>query len=287
MTEYGSSASSMPQTGAPVGEMDLTRVIRAWHTVRNELVPTMDAVDERYARDTSTLTARRFDEAQPGGRRTYIRAMSLIRVALDNLDGLEHLIRHRGATIWAPWTLLRSVFESSAWANWLLDPDTGVDRRRRGIRRAVLDQKEWKNFATEFVQRSPDDYAKMMARDTANMRTYRDEAAAAGLAWDRAAQKLNLIEELPRLSIVREMLTGVDVDPRLITGMWRSLSGMTHGYPYAAQNNSEIIASIDIPGGRRVTYSIDDASFDVHAMTSTGLLVGAIALFIRRSNEPA
>jgi hypothetical protein len=271
--------------GVPAGEMDLTQVVQAWGTVRARLIPRLDAADEAYARERTALSARRFDESQPGGERTYIQAASLIRVALDNLDALDHLVRTRGATIWAPWNLLRAVFEPSAWANWLLDPEDGLERRRRGIRRAVLDQREWRNFAAEFTTRDPQRFAEMTERDTAITSIYRDEAAACGMPWDAAGRKLNLVDELPRLGSVRKTFDVSDHDPRVVVGLWRSLSGMAHGFPYAAQSNSQTLASIDIPGGQRVTYSINDTSFQVHALAATGLLVDAVALYIRRTER--
>jgi hypothetical protein len=273
-------------SGDVTGEMNLVRVKRAWQVIRSNLIPKLDGTDERYAKDKSYLCARRFDEAQPGGERTYIQAASLIRVALDNLDALDHLLTSKGATLWAPWNLLRGVFEPAAWANWLLDPDDGAERRRRGIRRAVIDQKEWRNFVSEFVLRSSAGYQERVDRDTKISAVYRAEAQACGLTWSRAGQKINLVDELPRL---RSVIGTFDDDsqgrPSMVVGLWRSLSGMAHGYPYAAHNNSEILASIDIPGGQRVTYSIKDTSFEVHAMASTSLLVAAIGLYLRRCDR--
>src|SRR3954463_15557353 len=59
------------------------------------------------------LSAGAFDESQPTGHRAYMEATRYLSVAEDNHEALLALLEHRGATLWAPWSLLRPIFEAS------------------------------------------------------------------------------------------------------------------------------------------------------------------------------
>ncbi|WP_121258589.1 hypothetical protein [Nocardioides ferulae] len=88
------------------------------------------------------LTARRFDEAQPAGHRAYFAAERYLGVAMDNHWALLALLKHHGVTPSAPWSLLRPSFECSFLAGWVLDPSEGRQRRIRGLRLEILDERE-------------------------------------------------------------------------------------------------------------------------------------------------
>jgi hypothetical protein len=72
---------------------------------------------------SQALSARAFDEAQPAGLRTYMQATQFLGVAHDNHSALMTLLASQGATVWAPWSLLRQTFEAGSYATWILDPD--------------------------------------------------------------------------------------------------------------------------------------------------------------------
>src|SRR4051794_29523358 len=76
------------------------------------------------------LSARLIDEGQVAGPRTYITASRLLQVAFDNHLALIGLLQHHGATHWAPWNLMRPVFEAAFYVVWILDPAESVERRR-------------------------------------------------------------------------------------------------------------------------------------------------------------
>jgi hypothetical protein len=59
-----------------MGQMNLDIVMPAWARLDTELVPLWERVDATYAADTTILSARRFDESQPAGERTYMQASS-------------------------------------------------------------------------------------------------------------------------------------------------------------------------------------------------------------------
>jgi hypothetical protein len=98
------------------------------------------------------LSARAFDESQPAGHRAYIEATRYLGVARDNHGALLALLEHHGATLWAPWSLLRPIFEASFFASWILDSDSGRDRRLRGLRCEVLDCYQQRAHRAAFKQ---------------------------------------------------------------------------------------------------------------------------------------
>ncbi len=83
----------------------------------------LDEADRFTAAHGQVVTARLIDQSQPGGHRTYIAARQLITIAMDHHRALL-AVMSQSASPCAAWTLLRSVFESSALATWVLDPPT-------------------------------------------------------------------------------------------------------------------------------------------------------------------
>jgi hypothetical protein len=120
-----------------LGTIDWQNLPVYWQQVA-ELVARLEALWDR-PRDPTALTARAFDEAQTAGTRTYIEAQRCLGVAIDNHEALLALLQADGATVWAPWSLIRPTVESSFLALWLLDPVSGLERRRRGLRLEVQD----------------------------------------------------------------------------------------------------------------------------------------------------
>lgn len=93
----------------------------------------------------------RIDERQTAGRRVYMGAQRCLSSAWDNHDALLALLRHHGATQFAPWNLLRPTFEASFYALWLLDPDDSLERRRRGLRFEWLDELEHRTYYSDLA----------------------------------------------------------------------------------------------------------------------------------------
>ena len=96
------------------------------------------AVDD--AKDHEVLHARMIDKAQVAGHRVYMAAERLLGLAWDNHAALLTALQHHGSTQWAPWSLLRPTFEASFHVFWLLEPESSVERRQRGLRLEYLDE---------------------------------------------------------------------------------------------------------------------------------------------------
>jgi hypothetical protein len=232
------------------------------------------------------LSARAFDESQIAGQRTYMVATRYLSVARDNHEGLLALLEHHGATLWAPWSLLRPTFEASFLATWILDPEPGRERRLRGLRCEVRDFYERRNHRAAFkvlpqLRELIEDGERR--EEQGSLGTYRSEAAGLGVPFDRVHQKINVTNELPRLSVVR----GERDFAAFLEGTWRLLSGFEHGYSWALLQGTQRGAEAEIPGGMHVHLTISDDEFVIAAKSTYFLLMTACRLFKRRHLEPS
>ncbi len=260
--------------------LDLGKVPAGWAAL-DRLERQVQQLDDQPPRRDLVLTARTLDEAQPGGPRVYIGASAHLGNAMEHLHTLQTLLEHHGVTPRAPWTLMRPVFESAFWAVWLLEPDDGRIRRQRALRLEVLDLKERGKYFAAF--RMPSEHRERIAeRERARQAIYRAEADAIGLDWSRAGQKPSVVGELVKLSAVKN-LGGVGGS---VVGVWRSLSGIQHGHPYAVLANSDVTATVPIPGGSADTVTINDDAFQVVGMVTNYLLLAAFELMVSRSTRP-
>jgi hypothetical protein len=197
------------------------------------------------------LSARAFDESQVAGPRTYMAVQRYLGVARDNHEALLVLLERRGATLWAPWSLLRPIFEASFFATWIIDPDSGRERRLRGLRSEVLDLYQRRTHRAVFkrlpqVRQLVEDGERQEERGS--LTVYRSEAAALGMAFDQIHQKVNVVQELPRLSFVR----GQADFAVFLEGTWRLLSGFEHGLGWAMLRGADRGAETEIPGGKGI-----------------------------------
>jgi hypothetical protein len=138
------------------------------------------------------LSARAFDESQTAGSRTYMEAQRYLAVARDNHEALLALLEHRGATLWAPWSLLRPTFEASFRAAWILDPEDGRERRVRGLRCEILDAFEQRRHRNALKKIRNADLRELIRAseekaEKGSFSTYRAEAAAFGTQLRHAA----------------------------------------------------------------------------------------------------
>jgi hypothetical protein len=190
------------------------------------------------------LTARAFDEAKPAGPRTYIEVERLLNVARANNHALVGLLTKHGATVWAPYSLLRPTFETS------FDALAEV--------RDLIHQQKHRD-------------------EIGSMRTYRAEAAALGIHWDRLGQKVNLVDEIPKPSAVQ---TG-NLAP-FIVATWRMLSGYEHGLAWASLRGFDSNRVAEVPGGVTIHMTINDDAFVMAGKTTYFLLLTACKLLERR-----
>jgi PAS domain-containing protein len=175
--EMGAWAGESGQSLGLLAEFDeqADRAMQSWHSMQ--------------------FTARFLDEAQPAGPRTYIGVVRLLNIAIDNQEAFQSLITTRGVTHWSHWNLLRSVFEASFCAIWVLDPNDSRERRRRGLRLEILDSKEQRNWIDSLKHVGVDEEASDANTQwqAGATRVYKSEADALGLNWVRANQPVNLV----------------------------------------------------------------------------------------------
>ncbi len=193
----------------PTGEtLDLGTLPLYWRHV-DELFEQLQALPDLTG--SRLLSARAFDEAQPAGPRTYMEVQRFLSVAQDNHYALLALLTSHGATVWAPWSLLRPVFETAFLAAWILDPDDGRTRRIRGLRCEVRDAYEQRKHLNTFAElpEVTEQMAVLRARtDAGAFATYRREAAELSVGWD-TLQKVDMTRELPRLTAAKNADVGV------------------------------------------------------------------------------
>ena len=265
-----------------MGEFDATDIDKSVAALRG-LERSMDAAEARYAHDPHSLSARRFDEAKPAGRRVYIGATGLIGCAIDNLAAFRNLLTSGGVSIWAPLNLIRGVFEPALWCIWILEPPASVERRRRALRREVADKREWSKFARDTVADDASELEEVAAEMARVTPIYQAEAVDLHIPWETVTQKPDMVAELHRL----ESLKAMDFSLSSTLMMWRGLSGVTHGFMYAAQFASEPRGARNIPGGQEVMLSPRDDVLTMFSVRAIALLMRAVLLFTDRTLNQA
>ena len=268
----------------PTGVLDLGDLPAYWTLLNREFQMLEDLPPLAEAR---LLSARAFDESRPAGHRTYMEAKRYLSVAKDNHQALLALLEHHGATLWAPWSLLRPVFEASFFASWILNPDTGLERRRRGLRCEVLDCYQQRAHRRAF-KKLPE--ARQLIEEAereqeqGSLAVYRAEAAALGADFDRVIrQSVNIVDELPKLSFAK----GQPEFAAFLESTWRLLSGYEHGLGWAMLRGADRGQGTAIPGGMGMVLSINDEEFVLAAKVTYALLVNACRLFRARHLEPS
>jgi hypothetical protein len=234
------------------------------------------------------LTARAFDQAQPAGNRVYIEVDRFLTVALDNHQALLALLEARGATLWAPWSLLRPIFETSFLAAWILDPIEGRTRRIRGLRCEVEDARQQRSHKESFrgfpeVQRLLAEEARRSESEGGAMWTYRREANALQISWTEARRKVGLTDEIRArsLAILRSQ---PELQP-FMESTWRTLSGFEHGLGWALLRNTDRTVEAEIPGGAVMKLTMNDAAFVTAAKSCYLLMLTALNLYERRATR--
>ncbi|MGC5378087.1 hypothetical protein ACPXB1_06365 [Micromonospora sp. DT68] len=269
----------------PTGEkMDLGNLDMYWQLIEQEF----EAIEQLPSLESERLlSARAFDQSQVAGHRPYMAATRYLGVARDNHVALLALLKHHGATLWAPWSLLRPTFETSFFASWLLDPEDGRERRTRGLRCEVYDYYERRKHRAAFVAfpeaKKLIEQSDREDAERGSLKTYREEAAALGQRWDRVHQKINVTDELPKLTFVK----GQRQTAPLFEATWRLLSGFEHGLGWALLSGSTRKVEAQIPGGANVQFVINDQEFVNAAKATYFLLLSACQLLRRRHAEPS
>jgi hypothetical protein len=233
--------------------------------------------------DSTALTARAFDHSQPAGHRAYMGASRYLMAAMDNTRALPRLLTSHGASLWAPWSLLRPTFECAFWAAWIMDPDDGVTRRRRGLQSEILDAKAQDAHLREFGKIpviAKEVGEELNRRQLGKFKAYRDEADQLGVKWEIINQKVNVTDELPKLSFVDHQN-----DPAFsafTVAMWRLLSGFEHGTGWALVRGAKSVTRAKVPGGELVEFVMKDDDFVNAGKVCYFMLISACRTYLRR-----
>lgn len=245
----------------------------------------VEYVDAQYRRDPTTLTDRRFDEAQPAGTLAHLAVRQLLQVAIEHHKAFRREVESSGVSPYAGWTLLRSVFEASAWVHWILDPQDGRARRTNGLHRKWLDLKQYNNWRQVWSGGSIADPAAVKAFKTnydTTENSYSEMARELGTTKQKMRAEVNFVEELPKLAISRDLLP---TNRQAMVGYWRHMSGHAHGYAWAVQASSnqhdEVV--VPVPGGVTVTLSVNPSVFLSYVSITGYLLLTAVQLYGGRS----
>jgi hypothetical protein len=268
----------------PTGQtMDLGDLPHYWQVIAHEFAA-LEALPPLSS--GQQLSARAFDEAQPAGPRTYMAVTRYLEVARDNHLALLGLLEHHGATLWAPWSLLRPTFETAFLAAWILDPENGRERRARGLQcevRDAFEQRKHRATFKELPELREVIEANERAIDAGAMTVYRAEAAVLGRKFSTVHQPVNVTDELRTLSFVKDQ-------PELaafLVATWRQMSGYEHGFGWAMLKGSDSSITAHVPGGADMHLVINDEEFVTASKTTYFLLVTACRLLARRHQQPA
>jgi len=205
------------------------------------------------------LSARAFDEARPAGRRTYMEVTRYLGVARDNHEALLAVLEHHGATLWAPWSLLRPTFETALLAAWILDPEDGRERRARGLRCEI------------WTLSSSADIAPPSRRSQTYVHSSRRVSRDPTLGPRRRTGRKPPPPASPRSSRRR--------------GANSPATSTASDGPLSAVSDKTIAAHI--PGGADMLLVINDEAFVTAAKTTYFLLIAACQALRRRHNEPS
>jgi hypothetical protein len=266
----------------PVGDMDLGSLPSQWRKV--ELM-FKHAVHVRDTRDGYLITARLLDESRPGGHRLYAAAERYLSAAWDCHVALPVVLSQHGATQSAMWTLLRSQFESSFYALWLLEPADSAERVLRGIRIEWLSGEQSRKYYSELFDdmelpmREADraiHQAEHTARVAEHAQTYAAECSAAGRHWTKPPN-VDVTRELGELSTSERPGTGA-----MLRHVWRSLAGLLHGDVGALLRVSVRGPAQPSKGGQIIQLSPSDQAFQTIAGTTASLTLDALTVYVER-----
>lgn len=262
-------------------DTDLGPLPLVWEAIAREVPAALAA--ERASSETQLLNAAAIDRAQPAGHRVYISANRLIRVAQENHNAYLALIQDHGIGPTASFNLLRPVLESSMWCLWLLQPDDGKARRKRGLWFEIRDVTAKAAYLDE-IGKMPDsrEYRDAAAVNRASLGPdYDDEARTFGTtARAIRGERVNLTDEIPKLGWLSTLFGGDW--PRITAAEWRRLSAFQHGKSWPGILGSDKRVTAKIQGGVEVHMTPTDSSIQIAGAVAGLGLLGAARLLLRR-----
>lgn len=266
-------------------EFDGSALLSLWSHVERSRVE-LEVCDKQYKRDTTVLTARRFDEAKVAGVRPYLHASQLLAASWDHHWLLAQTLTAIAVTPHATWSLIRPAFEAAFHALWVLDPDDSFNRRRRGLQLELADAREQKLWAEAAVATGFSD-AEGSKRALGGLDSTYQSLDREARHFNAAAKDMNklanLVVELPKLRALAAMQPGIRV---WFVAAWRQMSGMQHGLSYALLAASQKSDIVEIPGGFQVLLSPNDDSLHWHVKAAVVLHLRAVERFKELSLRP-
>jgi hypothetical protein len=266
----------------PSGVLDLADVSRMSNVLHGR-IEQFRRIEAQY-RLNHLLTQRRFDEARPAGKRTYIHASQGVETAWENYSAVFGLVQGaHGATPVAPYNLIRPAFEAAFYALWALEPEDGRERCLRGLRIAFEDNRQRSNWIEELIKipELTDAQRQLMREPVAKAgKVYRDEAQALG-SWPAASQRPKVEQEIPKLQHIVDL-----ADPLILhmtVAAWKQLSGFQHGHIYAIVGGSAVSREFEIPGGAHVRVTMRDQDFGIAMQQAALMQLWAVETYIART----
>jgi hypothetical protein len=177
-----------------------------------------------------------------------------LALSLDSMLGTRLLVQDPANPVGvrllmaAPFAMLRTAVEAGALAQWVLAPGSSVERRFRTLQATwsdVISDDQLVLAMTEARQGDSRETVRMhQAQRRSNTRSVRGKKAA---LRDAAVAGGIDIAEMQRGRpgfgpLVAEAAASAGIDPNIATGLWRTLSGLTH--PSASR--SIAVSSIEL-----------------------------------------
>ena len=269
------------ETGSSDGRLDLGDTPRIFQKLA-EMIAHLRRIEDQHRARHYRLTQRLFDEARPAGERTYMQAFRAIETAWENYSAIFGLLQGHGATVFAPYNLMRPAFEAAFYALWALDPEDGRDRCVRGLRLAIEDNRQRGNWTEELVKipgLTNAQREQMRAPIAKASTAYRAEAARLGVDWALVSNKPNVELAIQKLRPVVE--ASDPVVQHTLVAAWRQLSGYQHGHMYAAVAGANLSVKVEIPGGVIAWMTIDDRQFALAMQHAALMQMWAVHAYVR------
>ncbi|MGJ6981491.1 hypothetical protein ACSDQ9_13335 [Aestuariimicrobium soli] len=258
---------------------DANALIKPWRQL-DLLESEMEAAETEYKLNKQALTRRRLDCSNGAGVNAYIMASGLIGTARENQKLLERTIMTHGVGVSPQATpnIIRPALEAAAWALWIIDGKDAQDRRLRGLQRSWEDHRQSNNWLEELKPMLDSNEQEQAEQRRGEISAcFREKARLAGIEWARVTKQVSLTDELKKLSLLRSDET----IRRTVVATWRKLSGVQHGFSYAAllSSSHEDRHAVPVEGGWEVTLVSDDNSLLTDCQVSAFMQLSAMKAY--------
>ena len=177
-----------------------------------------------------------------------------LALSLDSMLGTRLLIQDPASPsavrlpMAAPFAMLRTAVEAGALAQWVLVPNSSVERRARTLQATWSDVVSDDQLVLAITEARPGDSRETVRIHQAQRRTNARSVRSKKAALKDAATAGGVdIAEMQRGRpgfglLVAEAAASIGIDPNIASGLWRTLSGLTH--PSASR--SMAVSSVEL-----------------------------------------